>query len=214
MPGLADSPGMSRICHPLNETAVQVLLWQALQADVGLQEFTAFEVRDKASQVPTDYIPAGFSTAALQHTNVKLTWDDDDDRRKKMLRRRVTEGELQDEDLRVGCHQDVTWARRRFPSAFDLLMFFLLRLFTLCARSDSRHRCPTRSLRSRTPGAFGQSHAISVKTRSLRLGDLWAASACQPLVMAGHGDNLAASLGSRCQLAHVLECEEKARGTC
>ena len=67
-----------------------------------LQEFSAFEVRDAASQVPGDYVPPSFSTAALQHTNVKLTWDDDDDRRKKMLRRRVTEGELQDEDLRVG----------------------------------------------------------------------------------------------------------------
>ncbi|KAK9831160.1 hypothetical protein WJX74_005437 [Apatococcus lobatus] len=67
----------------------------------GDKEFSAFEVRDTATHVPADYIPAGFSTAALQHTNVKLTWDDDDDRRKKMLRRRVTEGELQDEDLRV-----------------------------------------------------------------------------------------------------------------
>ena len=66
-----------------------------------MQEFSEFEIRDAATQVPTDYVPAGFSTAALQHTNVKLTWDDDDDRRKKMLRRRVTEGELQDEDLRV-----------------------------------------------------------------------------------------------------------------
>ena len=103
------------------------MLWQASQTSVGLQEFTAFEVRDRASQVPVDYIPAGFSTAALQHTNVKLTWDDDDDRRKKMLRRRVTEGELQDEDLRVGCHQDVTWAYQRFPLAFDPLIVLLLR---------------------------------------------------------------------------------------
>ncbi len=65
------------------------------------QEFAAFEIRDTAAHVPGDYIPPGFSTAALQHTNVKLTWDDDDDQRKKMLRRRVSEGELQEEDLRV-----------------------------------------------------------------------------------------------------------------
>ena len=36
---------------------------------------------------------------ALQHTNVKLTWDEDDPERKKAFARKLTEDKLKDEDF-------------------------------------------------------------------------------------------------------------------
>ena len=67
----------------------------------GLQSFTKRQLRDSASSVPGDYVPPDFTTVALQHTNVKLTWDADDDTRKKALRKKMTEDTIRDDDFRV-----------------------------------------------------------------------------------------------------------------
>lgn len=60
-------------------------------------------MRDAAEEVPADYAPPDFTTAALQHTNVKLTWDADDDTRKKALRKKMTEDSIRDDDFKVSC---------------------------------------------------------------------------------------------------------------
>jgi len=66
-----------------------------------LQSFVKRQVRDTAEEVPRDYAPPDFTTAALQHTNVKLTWDADDDTRKKALRKKMTEDSIRDDDFKV-----------------------------------------------------------------------------------------------------------------
>ena len=66
-----------------------------------LQSFAKRQVRDTAEEVPVDYAPPDFTTAALQHTNVKLTWDADDDTRKKALRKKMTEDSIRDDDFKV-----------------------------------------------------------------------------------------------------------------
>lgn len=66
-----------------------------------LQSFAGRQVRDTAEEVPADYAPPDFTTAALQHTNVKLTWDADDDTRKKALRKKMTEDSIRDDDFKV-----------------------------------------------------------------------------------------------------------------
>lgn len=37
------------------------------------------EMKDKATDVPENYEPIDFTTSALEHTKVKLTWDEEDD---------------------------------------------------------------------------------------------------------------------------------------
>ena len=66
------------------------------------QSFEGREVRDSATEVPPDYAPPHFQTAALQHTNVKLTWDADDDSRKRTLHRRLNEDQIREDDFKVG----------------------------------------------------------------------------------------------------------------
>ena len=63
------------------------------------QRFAGREVRDVASDVPGDYEPPEFQAKALQHTNVKLSWDEDDPARKKAFNRKLTEDKLKDEDF-------------------------------------------------------------------------------------------------------------------
>ena len=62
-------------------------------------DFSAREVRDEASAVPSDYEPPEFSVKALQQTNVKLSWDDDDPARRRAFSRKLTEDKLKDEDF-------------------------------------------------------------------------------------------------------------------
>lgn len=66
-----------------------------------VQSFEDRQMRDSASSVPGDYTPPDFTTVALQHTNVKLTWDADDDTRKKALRKKMTEDTIRDDDFKV-----------------------------------------------------------------------------------------------------------------
>ena len=57
------------------------------------------EVRDVATDIPPDYEAPDFQVKALQHSNVKLSWDDDDPMRRKTFRRKITEDNLKDEDF-------------------------------------------------------------------------------------------------------------------
>lgn len=63
------------------------------------QTFEGREVRDSAADVPPDYEAPEFQVKALQHSNVKLSWDDDDPARRKTFRRKITEDNLKDEDF-------------------------------------------------------------------------------------------------------------------
>jgi len=63
------------------------------------QTFEGRQVRDSATDIPADYEAPEFQVKALQHSNVKLSWDDDDPARRKTFRRKVTEENLKDEDF-------------------------------------------------------------------------------------------------------------------
>ncbi|XP_062190458.1 pre-rRNA-processing protein ESF1-like [Phragmites australis] len=55
--------------------------------------------RDVATEAPPSYKEPDFETRALQHSRVKLTWDDDEPERKKVLRRKFTDDQLDDLDM-------------------------------------------------------------------------------------------------------------------
>ncbi|ORZ08882.1 hypothetical protein BCR42DRAFT_424202 [Absidia repens] len=55
--------------------------------------------RDSCTQVSDNYKPLKFKTDALQHTRVKLTWDQDQPERVQMTRREFTESDLKDLDF-------------------------------------------------------------------------------------------------------------------
>ncbi|KQK15917.1 pre-rRNA-processing protein ESF1 [Brachypodium distachyon] len=52
--------------------------------------------RDVATEAPPSYKEPDFETRALQHSKVKLTWDDDEPERKKILRRKFNDDQLDD----------------------------------------------------------------------------------------------------------------------
>jgi hypothetical protein len=45
-------------------------------------------------QAPPNYKEPDFETRALQHSKVKLTWDDDEPERKKKLRRKFNDEQV------------------------------------------------------------------------------------------------------------------------
>ncbi|KAI8330502.1 hypothetical protein BC941DRAFT_475610 [Chlamydoabsidia padenii] len=55
--------------------------------------------RDTCTQVPDGYKPLKFQTEALQHTRVKLTWDQDLPERVQLTRREFTEADLKNLDF-------------------------------------------------------------------------------------------------------------------
>ncbi|GAB4817011.1 hypothetical protein N2152v2_004057 [Parachlorella kessleri] len=65
------------------------------------QSFEGRQVRDSASEVPSDYTPPTFQTKALQHTSVSLTWDADDEGRKRALTKKMTADDLKEDDLKA-----------------------------------------------------------------------------------------------------------------
>ena len=66
------------------------------------QSFADRKHRDTARDAPPDYEPPPFfATAALQHSNVKLTWDATPDERRRALSKKVTPEELRDDDFKV-----------------------------------------------------------------------------------------------------------------
>ncbi|KAJ3411749.1 pre-rRNA-processing protein esf1 [Chytridiales sp. JEL 0842] len=56
---------------------------------------------DVAEQLPATYTPADFATPALQHSKVKLTWDQDDPDRFKVTRRKFTKDDLKEMDFKA-----------------------------------------------------------------------------------------------------------------
>ncbi|MCO5613649.1 hypothetical protein L7F22_067927 [Adiantum nelumboides] len=56
--------------------------------------------RDVAKEVPSDYQAPSFETRALQHSRVKLTWDDDEPDRVKTLHQRFDAEQLNDMDFK------------------------------------------------------------------------------------------------------------------
>lgn len=71
------------------------------------QSFDGRQVHDSATTVPSGYVAADFSTKALQHTRVQLTWDGDDEPRKKALTRKVNPDQLREDDFQVCMRGDV-----------------------------------------------------------------------------------------------------------
>ncbi|KAI8377558.1 uncharacterized protein BYT42DRAFT_570712 [Radiomyces spectabilis] len=57
------------------------------------------EPKESCTHAPEDHKPANFSTEALQHTRVKLTWDQDDPDRIQLMRREFTTDDLKDLDF-------------------------------------------------------------------------------------------------------------------
>lgn len=69
------------------------------------QSFADRKPRDSATDAPPDYeAPPFFTTAALQHSNVKLTWDATPDKRRRALSKKVKAEELRDDDFKA-CFQ-------------------------------------------------------------------------------------------------------------
>lgn len=67
------------------------------------ESFAGREVRDSACEIPAGYEPPNFQTAALQLTNVKLTWDSADPSRKAAFQKlaRLSADDLKDDDFKV-----------------------------------------------------------------------------------------------------------------
>ena len=66
------------------------------------QSFAERQPRDSATDAPPGYEPPPFfTTAALQHSNVKLTWDATPDERRRALSKRIKAEELRDDDFKV-----------------------------------------------------------------------------------------------------------------
>ncbi|KAG2177138.1 hypothetical protein INT43_007795 [Umbelopsis isabellina] len=57
------------------------------------------EARDSATHAPENYKPVEYVTEALQHSHVKLTWDEDDHERMNMTRRKFTKEDLEHMDF-------------------------------------------------------------------------------------------------------------------
>lgn len=66
------------------------------------QGFADRAPRESATDSPAGYEPPPFfTTAALQHSNVKLTWDATPDERRRALSKKVRAEELRDDDFKV-----------------------------------------------------------------------------------------------------------------
>lgn len=59
------------------------------------------DLRDEASEAPEGYKPLDFTTDALRHSKVRLTWDDDDPTRTKVTRSHMSKEELQTMDFKA-----------------------------------------------------------------------------------------------------------------
>jgi NUC153 domain len=55
--------------------------------------------RDSCNSLPEDYNPTEFTTDALMHSKVKLTWDADDNKRKEIQKKAFSRTELKENDL-------------------------------------------------------------------------------------------------------------------
>ena len=64
---------------------------------------TSFDAapRDECTKVPAGYRPNEFTTDALTHSKVRLTWDADDVQRKEIQKRAFSRGEVEENDLKA-----------------------------------------------------------------------------------------------------------------
>jgi hypothetical protein len=63
--------------------------------------FNILKIRDECVAAPVSYNPNEFVTNALQHSSVKLTWDDDDTERIKVTRRKFSKQDLKEMDFKA-----------------------------------------------------------------------------------------------------------------
>lgn len=63
--------------------------------------FAQDPAHDVCTTVPQNYKPNDFVTDALQHSKVKLTWDEDDPQRKQASKRAFSQREVEDMDLQA-----------------------------------------------------------------------------------------------------------------
>ncbi|KAH7300245.1 hypothetical protein KP509_24G052900 [Ceratopteris richardii] len=66
------------------------------------------DARDVAKEVPADYQVPAFETKALQHSRVKLTWDDDEPDRVKSLRQKFNADQLNEMDFKTYLASDIS----------------------------------------------------------------------------------------------------------
>ncbi|CAG8474711.1 19598_t:CDS:10 [Gigaspora margarita] len=59
------------------------------------------EAKDECFQAPDIYKPVDFVTGVLQHSDVKLTWDEDDPDRVKVVRRSFSKKDIEEMDFKV-----------------------------------------------------------------------------------------------------------------
>jgi hypothetical protein len=64
-----------------------------------LGKLIILNARDECLAAPVSYTPNEFVTNALQHSNVKLTWDDEDTERIKVTRRKFSKQDLKEMDF-------------------------------------------------------------------------------------------------------------------
>jgi len=62
-------------------------------------DFDNDKPREICHKVPDGYKPSDFTTDALMHSNVKLTWDADDNKRKEVQKRAFSRKEIDEQDL-------------------------------------------------------------------------------------------------------------------
>ncbi|KAF2671672.1 hypothetical protein BT63DRAFT_422213 [Microthyrium microscopicum] len=62
-------------------------------------DFDNDKPRETCKKVPEGYKPSDFTTDALMHSNVKLTWDADDTKRKEVQKRAFSRKEIDENDL-------------------------------------------------------------------------------------------------------------------
>lgn len=64
-------------------------------------EFDEEDIKEYATEVPKNYTPLDFSTDALQHSNVKLTWDDTPADRIKIAKKAFSQKEIDEMDFKA-----------------------------------------------------------------------------------------------------------------
>lgn len=85
-------------------------------------DFSADTPREECSFVPAEYKPNAFVTDALQHSNVKLTWDAEDNTRKEVVARAFRGGrkEIDENDLKAYLGSDSSDAEPDLEEATQL----------------------------------------------------------------------------------------------
>ncbi|TIB93001.1 hypothetical protein E3Q19_01585 [Wallemia mellicola] len=64
-------------------------------------EFDEVDIRDQASTSSEAYKGVDFTTPALRHSKVKLTWDEDDDKRVALTRKRFNQADIEQNDFKA-----------------------------------------------------------------------------------------------------------------